>query len=632
MPPSVDGRAGRIDFLLPALYTGGMTVQPLRKFFCLVLFYVMVIFGIFVLQFRNESSVVQFIDKVKIVLTEATETSLKNRVEIAVSGMKISTNERHPARLQIDDERIPLAFESWERISDLSAAFNFSEGVRLVLAFDPRSGRMTLTGEIPEKTQLVLPFQTTSGYSIVEQIPTRTLVASKTDTFSLVPGVTARQEIVIRADNPVVSYSPHTVGRVFAYDDSLDSALANEIFYAGTVDSVTDRLIEAYNAERDRANEQTVVSYIAAMGARDRYAQAVSGIPSSFKNSRNRTYLSAPYFDSLSAMDESLATRNANLLSMMTYATQRGSLDFFTVPNLADYLTRESNTQSVVSFLSVPARLENFAPTVPEAAGILDTYASLVAGQTEAPDAVRSESRDYALLLEPVLASCLGIVESACSVDGDILVVHALSDAGGARGEPLPLVQAADVGAALINYGAATNRPALRSTGYFIVNSLCGDLSRFDQRVLGELYPRLVRSGAYYPRSTVLLSSRNRRVWVWGIARSFSYTADARGDVTLEIDFPSEAGHYAIVKGVEPFRTVEIYGMSFRSDPNFEMYDSSGYVYDEEKRTLYLKSYHRTPLESVRLTYYAPSAAPAAPSVRPPPVEETENAAEEVVE
>jgi hypothetical protein len=623
--PAAVGRtaARRVAFLIPALYTGKMTIHPLRKFFSLVFFYIMVIFGIFVLQFRNESSIVYFIDKIKIVLTEAKETSLKTRIEITALGMKISTNERHPVMLSVENERIPLVFESWVRISDRAAAFNFNNRVKLVLAFDPQTERVTLAGEIPEKTQLILPFQTMSGYSIVEQIPTRTVVASKTDTFSLVPGVTARQEIVIRADNPVVSYSPHTVRQVFTYDDSLDSALANETFYMDTVGAITDRLIEAYGAGKDHAGEQTVVSYIAAMGERNRYIQAVSDVPGSFKNSRSRTYLSAPYFDSLAAMDESLVTRSANLFSMMTYATQRGSLDFFTVQNLADYLLREPNAQSVVSFLSLPSRLEDFKPSVTEAAGILDTYASLITERPTLPDAVQRESHSYALLLEPALASCLEVVASACSIDGDILVVHASPEPDGRHGEPLPSVQAADIGAALINYGAATNRLALECTGYFIINSLCGDVSRFDLRTLGELYPRLVRSGAYYPRSMVLSSVRNRKVWAWSIAREFSYTTDDRGDVTLEIDFPADAGHYAIVKGVEPFGAIEIYGMGFRSDPKFEIYNSSGYVYDEDKKTLYLKVFHKTPRESVRLTYYAPSP------VRIPPPARTEGPAEQ---
>jgi hypothetical protein len=57
--------------------------------------------------------------------------------------------------------------------------------------------------------------------------------------------------------------------------------------------------------------------------------------------------------------------------------------------------------------------------------------------------------------------------------------------------------------------------------------------------------------------------------------------------------------------------------MSFRTDPRFETYNSSGYVYKRPSETLLLKSRHKTEFEKVRLVYKESKPAPA------PVVEET---------
>jgi hypothetical protein len=266
------------------------------------------------------------------------------------------------------------------------------------------------------------------------------------------------------------------------------------------------------------------------------------------------------------------------------------------MPHLADYLVRETNTQRVTAFLSMPAEMAAFDPSVVEASGILDTYSFLA-----------SARHNYAALLEPVLERSLNTIAASCVLDGNLLTVVAGSAASTPRAEPLPLVQAVAVGAALINYGTVRNQTAVKNTGYYIINSLCADTSKFDLRTLGELYPRLVRNNTYYPHSSVLAAAQGRTVWAWHVSRTLSYATDARGDVTITIDFPAEHTEYLIIKGILPFRSIEIYDMPYRTDPRFETYNSSGYIYNAESQTLFLKSRQKTQREIVRLIYYAPA-------------------------
>ena len=573
-------------------------LHPLRKFFGVLLLYIILIFGIFVLQFRNESTIIHFIGQLKIVLTEnkdAKETiPLKNRFEIAFLGLEISANARNPAMLLTEDRSIPLALVSWEVPSPQNVELVFNNGARLSLSLDEKNERLSLFAKLPADSRLALPFKTAGGYSITERDLARTLIASKAHTYALTPGLSERQELVIHSETAPVLFAPYTESQAFSFDAAV--GLTNEASFTGAVSALSSRLIEAYTAARDSGNEQTVVAYIAAMSERNRYAQALLQVPDSFKNSRNRTYLSAPYFDTLVAMDTSLTARNASLLSMLNYAVQRQGLDFFTVPNLADYLMRETNSRAVEQFLALAGTMEPFEPSVREAAGILDTYASLLTARHK-----------YAELLESVLESCLAVVESACAIEGSQLTVYETETA-------LAPLQIADVGAALVNYGVARNQTAIKNAGYLLLTSLCADLTQFDSRALGELYQRTARANTFYQHSTVLSETGGGKVWAWHIARSLSYEQNARGDITLTIDFPPENSHYLILKGIMPFRAIEIHQTPYRSDPRFEAYNSSGYMYNAETRTLYLKSRHREQSEIIRLIYYTPPSPP--PPVR----------------
>lgn len=66
---------------------------------------------------------------------------------------------------------------------------------------------------------------------------------------------------------------------------------------------------------------------------------------------------------------------------------------------------------------------------------------------------------------------------------------------------------------------------------------------------------------------------------------------------------PQSYTHYLIINGIQEFKTIYIYDMAFRSDWRFETYNSSGYVYQKNTKTLLLKSRHRSQSETIRFIY-----------------------------
>jgi len=69
------------------------------------------------------------------------------------------------------------------------------------------------------------------------------------------------------------------------------------------------------------------------------------------------------------------------------------------------------------------------------------------------------------------------------------------------------------------------------------------------------------------------------------------------------VNFPAGETHYMIIRGMRPFTKIQLYGMDFRTDPQFERYDSSGWSYIAEEQTLILKMKHKTQTEHIKVIY-----------------------------
>ena len=122
-------------------------------------------------------------------------------------------------------------------------------------------------------------------------------------------------------------------------------------------------------------------------------------------------------------------------------------------------------------------------------------------------------------------------------------------------------------------------------------------------RTLCEIYPAVVHHNTFYPHFEKIRMIEGTPVWAWTIAREVNITIDENRTLYVDIDFPLGLTHYVILTGVNPFVRIQIYNMDFRTDPQFEIYNSSGYVYRASMKGLLLKSRHKSQHEIVKLYY-----------------------------
>ena len=124
----------------------------------------------------------------------------------------------------------------------------------------------------------------------------------------------------------------------FSSVHGLASATAES--YKTTIRQFKTDLIRLFNpVGSESLPEQTIVSYVAAMAENGSYSDAIAQLPTEVKTSTRRSFLSAPYFNSLVAMNKSLVMFIDNRKEMINNAAEQQTLDIFTLHDLAELLS-----------------------------------------------------------------------------------------------------------------------------------------------------------------------------------------------------------------------------------------------------------------------------------------------------
>jgi hypothetical protein len=105
----------------------------------------------------------------------------------------------------------------------------------------------------------------------------------------------------------------------------------------------------------------------------------------------------------------------------------------------------------------------------------------------------------------------------------------------------------------------------------------------------------------YYPK-VIGIGARVNGIWAWTAAQSLNAAMDGTV-MDIAVTFPVGETHYMIIRGIKPFAKIQLYGIDYRTDPQFERYDSSGWVYQTQDQVLVLKMKHRTAVEHIRIFY-----------------------------
>lgn len=586
-----------------------MTRHPIRKFFGLFVLYSLIILGIFALQFRSQSIFSKNFAQLRLTLTqnkdETQNIPYSDKFYIAYKGMTIFSDEENKSILTYSNgNQVPLVFSDWKEIDENSFELLFSENVSLLCKVSgEKKENLNISAKLPTKTKAIsIPYKFSKSYTVTDSSAKKMLLKSNNTQTALRAPEIQENKIVLWNTNNSLSYADYIPVTRFTFDSILENPLALLDSYMQTKKNIKNASVNLFASSLDSLTEQAANAYMAEMTPKGKYLDSIAQIPQSFKEGTRRTYISAPYLNNLVNMNNSLVMQLENLDYKVTFALEKKDLSIFETENLTQFLlTRKSTIANQV--LQLPATLESFEPTTEQASGILNTYASL-----------KIEYPEMADLLIPVLDKSLEIVETACFTENDLLFVSS-------NNEKLNNLQSIRIGKSLVNYGSVVKNTTIQAGGYMLINSQIPTVENLDLRTTGEIYAILEEDSTFYPHMNFIHKENGVTIWAWTVAQSISYSKDEEGTISFATKFPQGATHYMILNNIEPFKSIEIYGMKFRTDPRFETYNSSGYVYNARTKTLFLKYRHKSETEIVRLIYKDE-----------PPKEETIETTEETTE
>ncbi|MBQ1198550.1 MAG: hypothetical protein IIX47_08130 [Spirochaetaceae bacterium] len=568
-----------------------MTRHPIRKFFGLFVLYSFIILGIFALQFRSQSIFSKNFAQLRLTLTQNKDESKENpfldTFYIAYKGMTLFTDEESKSILTYKNgNQTSLVFTDWKEIDENSFELLFSENVSLHCKISgEKHDSLNISVNLPSTAkEISIPYKLAKSYTVTESNSKRMLLKSSNTQTALKAPEIRESEIILLASNKTLSYADYIPITRFTFDTILENPLAQVDSYMQTKKNIKNASVNNFTSSSDVLTEQVVNAYLAELTPRGKYLDAIAQVPQSFREGTRRTYISAPYLNNLVNMNNSLVMQLENLDYKMNFALEKNDLSIFETDNLGEFLlTRKSSVAS--QLLQLPSKQEVFEPTTKQASGILNTYSVL-----------KSQNSEMADILLPVLDKSLEIVESACYTENDMLFITS-------NNEKLDNLQSIRIGKTLVNYGSITKNTTVQAGGYMLINSQIPAIENLDLRTTGEIYAILEEDSTFYPHMNFVNKENGTTSWAWTVAQSISYSKDEEGTITLATKFPQGATHYMILNNIEPFKSIEIYGMKFRTDPRFETYNSSGYVYNARTKTLFLKYRHKAETEIVRLIY-----------------------------
>ena len=596
-------------------------MRIIRKGLGIFLVDIVIIIGIFILQFRTDSYIMKKLGNLQITLEQSVSedniTSLLNKLQVTYNGLTLYCDDENPAKIRMNDgSEKEIKFIEYDQEGDFACNLIFEDNVVLSakLSDDSENAELQLSTSYPNS---ILAFQIPYKYSrnmIVKESEVNKLVLNnKQKTWDFTATNVQNNIITFQSTTAVAKYKIHDEKQKFTFENIVDFVTAQEDVYLSTIKAFKDKLISTFTENSTSAlSEQSVVSYVAAMAEKGKYKAALDSVPQSFKRVTQRTYLSAPYFNNLAEMNTTLDKYISDTQNKIKTSTTSTSLDIFATENLAFNLVIYPNSETVLKVLSkvVGVNVETLSLNV--ATGILRTYQDLL-----------PLNQDYANVLLQAVEPCLERIALACNIDGEKLT---LSE----NDTFLPVSQAVNTGITLMKYGLLTNNLTYIKGGRLLVDSYIADSSSFDLNTLSQLYPIIAYDNVLYPHFSIIGSLKDKKVWTWSCSEDIKFNFEDEV-VTLELDFIDEQIQHVIFKEIPPFNSIYIYDIAYRTDPRFETYNSSGYVYKNENGTLLLKSRHKSEKEIVKLDYKPVVKKEVDPIVQPTVKDDNENQEENLI-
>ena len=348
-------------------------------------------------------------------------------------------------------------------------------------------------------------------------------------------------------------------------------------------------------------NEDIVLAHVSEAFTRGTYRTAVSAVPASFMAGAARTHHSSVYLGGLDRAHVSLIAEERETLSLLSRQINEGSHQFLTKPMVFDYLAVRGQNSLIETASNIVRTMDPGTLYIDIVPGILEGHTSWM---TFRPGTANP--------FEPLLDQTFFIISDSLrmisnSPGGPESLSHLVLVDYDGQGEAEFNLR---LGKALVAHAERAQIEAWTKVGRSMVLSALSAGDASGPELSARLY-NILKPGIH-PRAV----SVGTGIWAW--TASSDVSAVQQNDILdISVRFPAGESHYMIIRGIRPFVRLQLYNMDWRSDPQFERFDSSGWRYIPQEQTLLVKMRHRSNIENIRIIFWEP---PPPPPPAPPPV------------
>jgi len=411
-----------------------------------------------------------------------------------------------------------------------------------------------------------------------------------------------RMVLLISSDGNAVSYRHIQDRKTFTPDDFILAQARTAEAYNEALTRWRDQNFSLWNRTiSDQNNEDIAMAFAGEALVRGTYKAAVAAVPPVFLRGNARTYESSVYFGSLEQHYRSLVTREREKITRISRQINEKSLEFLMEMRVFGSLA----VRGQFNFVDAGAELIR---TIDPAILAMDIIPGILEGYM-----------DWKIIRPARDNPFEGLVDQACFVVLDNLRItdERVFAFIGNRGETEYNLR---LGMALLAYAGSVQNSTWEGIGRSLILSALsmgdltgmvrdalvfsdetGEISESSGRLTSARLHRILNPVEIYPRA-VSFGAPASGLWAWTTAQAVSSTQ--QNDILdIAVRFPMGETHYMIIRGIRPFARIQLYGRDFRSDPQFERYDSSGWVYHSQDQLLLLKMRHQETNEQVRIIF-----------------------------
>ena len=614
--------------------------------------YCSVIFGVFVLQFTKGQTFSLTLGSMAVTgrqeRTEAGETLPLLPLHVVSNGLDLYISEQNPVyAIDVADTISPLRILSYQ-FYETEARFSVHCSDDVVISFfSEKRGEvdsLLIEAVLPEGIKKVLlPWKITQNAGI-ERADGKIFVRSgkKQYTFTGSFGFdtdgenTAAQlegpHLVLAKTQPIASYKTYLPLEELDITTIPSMVQASTESYTAALNSFSSAVIHASTQalSSKQITEKTLTAYIAEMGQRGKFAGAMETAPAQTLARNRRTYLSNPFYDNVQETHGGLAADDTKKRELYAALIADNSLEIFEQDGLIPFLTDRGSRRSIEGLFRLIGKLDTAQLDARQAVGVLAVWLDCTHYYPEQkalfedllPLCEKKITESLLLINEGLYLSNNGTyIDSAAS----LISAHILMRYGAVQASVWQSVARMLITSLLRYSGESAALPV----GFTVTGSKSTQLviTADDSGILdtGTLYPLLKPDNRWYPHAQSLALQAEAGIWAWTCAQNIEVLENTSKTLVLRIRFPEGQSHYLTLHGIRSFYRIEMYGIPFRSDARFEMYNSSGYAYNAGSKILYLKMRHKSEYETIRLSLgSAPQSTP--PAQLTPPVQQVQPA------